>query len=173
MEEEQISSLSTEEPNNTATGVHDKPIASPYEQMETHDSAAPLLGDIISTSKTVDLWVWELLGVLGSALAISGLYILLKKFNGHPLPGWSYTYEGKITRFQHKTAHITLNSIIEAISLVARLCLLIPITRGLSQLKWVWFAEKERTLTDLRYFEAASRQSLLDSVKLIWSLKAR
>src|SRR6266702_3902951 len=153
MAKEQISSLSTKEP---VTGVHDILAASPYEQMETHDSAAPLKGDIVSTSKTDDWWVWELLGVLGSALAISGLCILLKKFDKHPLPRWSYTYEGKIARFKGDAAHITLNSIIEAISIAARLCLLIPITRGLSQLKWVWFAEKERTLTDLRCFEAES-----------------
>ena len=127
MAKEQISSLSTKEP---VTGVHDKPIASPYEQMETHDSAAPLQGDIVSTSKADDWWVWELLGVLGSALAISGLCVLLNKFDGSPLPRWSYPYKGKIARFQDKAAHITLNSIVEAISIAARLCLLIPITRG-------------------------------------------
>jgi hypothetical protein len=161
MAEEHISSLSTKEP---VASVHNKPIASPYEQMETHDSAAPSQGDIVPTSKTDDWWVLGLLGVLGSALAILGLCILLKIFDGNPLPSWSY----KIARF-----HITLNSVIEAISIVARLGLLIPITRGLSQLKWVWFAEKERSLTDLRYLEAASGQSVLDSIKLIWSLKAR
>ena len=170
MAKERTSSLSTEEPDNTVTGVHDKPIANLREQMETHDT---LLSNIISTSKTDDWWVWELLGALGSALAISGLCILLKIFDGHPLPSWSYTYNGEISRFQGKVAHITLNSIIEAISIVARLCLLLPITRGLSQLKWVWFAEKERPLVDLGYFEAASRQSLLDNIKLIWNLKAR
>lgn len=170
MAKERTSSLSTEEPNNTVTGVHDKPIASLREQMEIHDT---LLSDIMSTSKIDDWWVWELLGVLGSALAILGLCILLKIFDKRPLPSWSYTYNGEIARLQGKVALITLNSIIEAISIVARLCLLLPITRGLSQLKWVWFAEKERPLVDLGYFEAASRQSLLDNIKLIWNLKAR
>ena len=163
MAKERTSSLSTEEPNNTVTGVHDKPIASHREQMETYDT---LLSNIISAFKTDDWWVWELLGVLGSALAILGLCILLKIFEKHPLPIWSHTYNGK-------TAQITLNAIIEVISIVARLCLLLPVTRGLSQLKWVWFAEKERPLVDLGYFEAASRQSLLDNIKLIWNLKAR
>ena len=172
MAKEQISSLSTEEPNDTVNGVYDKPIASLCEQMETHDT---LLGDFISTFKTDDWWIWELLGVLGSALAILGLCILLLIFDNHPLPSWSYTYNREISGFQDqdKAVHITLNSIIEAISIVARLCLLIPITRSLSQLKWVWFAEKERPLVDLGYFEAASRQSLLDNIKLIWNLKAR
>ncbi|CAK1364215.1 unnamed protein product [Cercospora beticola] len=49
---------------------------------------------------------------------------------------------------------------------------LIPVTSGLSQLKWVWFAQKRRTMSDLRYFDSASR-GIIGSLALIFEQQGR
>jgi hypothetical protein len=137
------------------------------------DSSTRLQDPTSTIRKTDDWWIWEILGVTGSALAIVAIGILLFFYNRKPVPNWSYTYRGKVALLKDKAAHVSFNAILAILSTVARICLLIPITKGLSQLKWVWLAEEERILTDLTDFEAASRQSLVQSVKLVWRLKGR
>lgn len=102
-----------------------------------------------------DYWAWELFGVLGSAALIIGIAIILHRFDGKRQPSWK---------------HVSLNSLISWLSTAARFFLLVPITRGLGQLKWVWFAKKERPLSDLEEFDSASR-SVPGSIKLLWRLK--
>lgn len=102
-----------------------------------------------------DYWTWELFGVLGSAALIIGIAIILNRFDGKRQPSWK---------------HVSLNSLISWLSTAARFFLLMPITRGLGQLKWVWFAEKERPLSDLEDFDFASR-GVPGSAKLLWKLK--
>jgi len=125
-----------------------------------------------SKTQKADWWIWEMLGVVISGVAIAGMAILLKCFNGKPSPNWSYTYSGP-GALNGKSAHISFNAILSILSTVVRIFLLIPITRGLAQLKWVRLAEKERALADLNDFDQASRQGLLNSVKLVWTLKGR
>lgn len=102
-----------------------------------------------------DYWGWEFFGILGSAAIIIGIAIILNRFDGKRQPSWE---------------HVSLNSLISWLSTAAKLCLLVPITRGLGQLKWVWFAEKERPLSDLEEFDSASR-GIPGSAKLLWRLK--
>lgn len=138
----------------------------------------PLFGDwdekaTAPTPQTDDWWISELLGVGGSGVAIVGIAILLYFFDGQPTPSWSLTLKGRHALLQDKAAHVSLNAILALLSTVARICILIPITKGLAQLKWVWLAEEKRTLVGLCEFEAASRQSLLHSLKLLRTLKGR
>jgi hypothetical protein len=138
----------------------------------------PELGDwgekaTAPTPHTDDWWVAELLGVGGSGVAIVGIAILLYFFDGQPTPSWSLSFNGRHALLQNKAAHVSLNAVLALLSTVARICVLIPITKGLAQLKWVWFAEKKRTLVGLSDFEEASRQSLLHSFKLLRTLKGR
>jgi hypothetical protein len=133
----------------------------------SYSSASP------QNRKTVDWWVGELIGVVVSAIFIVSIAVLLYFYDGQPAPSWSYTYHGRVARLQDKAAHLSFNAILSLLSTAVRLCLVIPITSGLAQLKWVWMAEKKRALTDLTDFEAASRQGVLDSIKLIWRLKGR
>lgn len=102
-----------------------------------------------------DYWSWELFGVLGSAAILIGIAIILQRYNGKRQPSWE---------------HVSLNSLISWLSTAAKACLLVPITRGLGQLKWVWFAEKERPLSDLEEFDSASR-GIAGSARLLWRLK--
>ncbi|OCK75944.1 hypothetical protein K432DRAFT_158069 [Lepidopterella palustris CBS 459.81] len=167
------SSITTKEPNDSITTVHTPSAELSDEKAKAFDSPVEP-GKTSSVKAIIDhWWLWEILGIVGSALSIVGLSVLLWWYQGSAVPRWSHTYHGKLGRLDGKSAHITLNAIIELMSTVSRLCLVIPITKGLSQLKWVWFAEKERTLTDLKGFEGASRQSLLESVKLLVSLQLK
>jgi hypothetical protein len=65
-----------------------------------------------------------------------------------------------------------MNSILSLLSTIAKICVLIPVSKGLGQLKWVWFAKKERSLRDIETFESASR-GLTGSALLMWKLKFR
>ncbi|TKA63621.1 hypothetical protein B0A49_08905, partial [Cryomyces minteri] len=133
--------------------------------VDDHVPAAPR-----RTSSTVirtdDWWLWEVIGVVGSAAALIGMVILLNHFNHKEQPVWAYTYNKKTDQ----ALHVSLNSILSILGTVARICVLIPVTKGLGQLKWVWFAEKERVLTDFDKFEAATR-GLTGSAMLMWRLR--
>ncbi|OCL14709.1 hypothetical protein AOQ84DRAFT_371044 [Glonium stellatum] len=168
MTQERLSVSPTNEPKSAVTNIDNTAITGPYEETKSPGDPGVSQSKFLSDSAACEWWIWELIGVVGSAGAIIGLCILFWMHNNQPTPSWQFTYSVGHGR---KTANVTFNAIIEMISTIARLCLLIPITRGLSQLKWAWFAEKERNLIDLTYFEAASRQSLLDSFKLLWTLK--
>ncbi|KAK5012648.1 hypothetical protein LTR39_004042, partial [Cryomyces antarcticus] len=135
--------------------------------VDDHVPAAPR-----RTSSTVvrtdDWWLWEVIGVVSSAAALIGMVIFLNHFNNKEQPVWAYTYNKKTDQ----ALHVSLNSILSILGTVARICVLIPVTKGLGQLKWVWFAEKERVLTDFDKFEAATR-GLTGSAMLMWRLRGR
>lgn len=133
---------------------------------------------IISTLREEDWWKWELIGVFGSALCLIGIVIMLSKLNDKPLPTWAspQDYCVKIPKTSttkcYSSKGVSVNSVVSWFSTVAKICVLIPITKGLGQLKWVWFAEKERTLADLETFDSATR-GLTGSALLVWKLKGR
>ena len=116
-------------------------------------------------SGTDDYWKWEIVGVVGSALALMGIIIFASHFNNGPTPSWSMT----VAKY-NKTFTVTMNSILSLLSTIAKICVLIPVTKGLGQLKWIWFAKRERSLRDIETFESASR-GLTGSALLMWKLK--
>jgi hypothetical protein len=118
-------------------------------------------------SGTDDYWKWEIFGVVGSALALMGIIVFANHFDNGPTPSWSMT----LAKY-NKTFTVTMNSILSLLSTIAKICVLIPVTKGLGQLKWVWFAKRERSLRDIETFESASR-GLTGSALLMWKLKFR
>ncbi|KAF4876835.1 hypothetical protein CGCSCA1_v003955 [Colletotrichum siamense] len=88
-------------------------------------------------------WWQEILWCIISLVAFVALVLVLKEFNQKPLPRWP--------------SGITLNTIIAALSTIARTAFLIPVSEGLSQSKWAWFKKKPRPLTDFDMFDQASR----------------
>jgi uncharacterized membrane protein len=116
-------------------------------------------------SGTDDYWKWEIVGVVGSALALMGIIVFASHFNNGPTPSWSMT----VAKY-NKTFTVTMNSILSLLSTIAKICVLIPVTKGLGQLKWIWFAKRERSLRDIETFESASR-GLTGSALLMWKLK--
>jgi hypothetical protein len=132
----------------------------------------------LATLREEDWWKWELIGVFGSALALIGIVLMLSKLNNKPLPSWAspQDYCVKIPKTSitkcYGSKGVSVNSVISWFSTVAKICVLIPITKGLGQLKWVWFAEKRRTLADFETFDSATR-GLTGSALLLWTLKGR
>lgn len=88
-------------------------------------------------------WWQEIICCVISLAAFAILVIVLKQFNQKPLPRWP--------------SGITLNTIVAALSTIARTAFLIPISEGLSQWKWMWFKKKPRPLADFDMFDQASR----------------
>lgn len=125
--------------------------------------------------QTDDWWLWELAGIFISAAALAGMVGFLLYLNNKPQPNWAYTSSAKTIAgktIAPLTLSVSPNSLLSLMSTVARICVLIPITKGLAQLKWVWFAEKERDLRDFEVFDNATR-GVTGSLFLVWKLKFR
>ncbi|KAI6772966.1 hypothetical protein HG530_003924 [Fusarium avenaceum] len=71
---------------------------------------------------------------------LAALIGLLKAFDGQPAPEW-----------------VSLNTVVAAISTICRAAMVVPVSEGLSQLKWNAFVRSQRPLNDLKTFDQASR----------------
>lgn len=115
---------------------------------------------------TDDWWLWEIGGILGCLLCLVGMIVFLKCYDNRPAPRWSLPVQNTgSSRF-----NVGLNAILSILSTAAKICVLIPISKGLSQLKWVWFSQEDRCLEDIETFENASK-SFTGSMLLMWRLK--
>ncbi|KAH7383071.1 hypothetical protein BKA64DRAFT_749152 [Cadophora sp. MPI-SDFR-AT-0126] len=108
-----------------------------------------------------DGWLWELVALFASIILLIGIVILLKVYNGRSLPRWPYG--------------LTLNTLISILSNFATAAMMVSIAAGISQLKWLWFADgesKKRRLGDLQSFDEASRGSwgCVKLIKISWRL---
>jgi len=92
--------------------------------------------------RIIEGWWQEILCCLVSVVALITLTMTLRKFNNQPLPDWP--------------SGITLNTVLACIATICRSALLIPVTEGLAQAKWVWF-KQPRPLKDFEAFDKASR----------------
>jgi len=122
-----------------------------------------------------DWWAWEIFGIVGSALCIIGLCLFVRQYDGQPLPSWAYKQAPGTILIGTPPSNrpsVSLNSIIGLFSTAGKVMLLIPITRGLGQLKWVWFSEEHRQLSDFEVFDSATRGAS-GSLFLLWTLKGR
>ncbi|KAF4896243.1 hypothetical protein CGCVW01_v013859, partial [Colletotrichum viniferum] len=99
-------------------------------------------GDLLlSWNATFLAWWQELIWCAISLMSVSALYILLRHYDNRKLPDWP--------------SGLTLNTVIALLATVARSAFVIPVSEGLSQLKWLWY-RKQRTLKDFQDFDAAS-----------------
>lgn len=91
----------------------------------------------------VRLWQAELLCCLCACLLLLGLCLTLRQFDQKPQPSWP--------------GGLTLNTVVAVLSTVSRFLVVVPVTQGLLQLKWNWFAAGQRSLRDIYFFDQASR----------------
>ncbi|KAF2095410.1 hypothetical protein NA57DRAFT_79137 [Rhizodiscina lignyota] len=110
-------------------------------------------------SVLADWWITELVGLLAAAALLAAIIAVLKHYDGHPAPNWK---------------HVSLNALISVLSTTSSICVLTPVTSGIGQLKWLWFANSKtgRKLSDFEDFDAASRD-FTGSGWLIWKTKGR
>ncbi|KAJ6031575.1 hypothetical protein N7540_002307 [Penicillium herquei] len=109
--------------------------------------------------QTMKDWGWEVSGIIASAIMIVAIVAILAKFNGRPQNNWKLKY-------------ISLNSVISWLSTLASGCVVFSISQGIGQLKWLWFSQHSRPLSDLAAFDSASRGAT-GSVVLPWVVKGR
>lgn len=88
-------------------------------------------------------WYPELLWVAFDIALLIALVITLAEFNDKPMPKWKLG--------------LTLNTVVAILSTVSRAMTIIPLVEAMSQLKWNWFASKQRQLRDVYLFDQASR----------------
>ena len=110
-----------------------------------------------SNSSFLGDWWLDVLGVICSALAFIAIIAILYHFENQPQPGWKV---------------ISLNTVISFLSQFAKFCILAPISTAIGQLKWIWFSERERQVSELEAFDAASR-GFAGGLGLIWVQRAR
>jgi hypothetical protein len=88
-------------------------------------------------------WFWELTSITITLVSFLAIIITLRVFDGKPLPEIPFG--------------ITLNTIASLLGTAVKTTLLLVVSSALSQLKWLWFHEKERQLQDLQVYDEASR----------------
>lgn len=94
-----------------------------------------------------------------SILAVIAIVIVLRKFDGQPLPNWPY--------------HINLNSFLALFTTIATTGMLVPVVESIAQLKWIWYLPKQRPLSDFQMYDEAYQGGVVGGVKLLKTLKGR
>ncbi|KAI1737044.1 hypothetical protein F4680DRAFT_430115 [Xylaria scruposa] len=88
-------------------------------------------------------WVAESFGCSLAVIALSAMIIALRLHDNRPLTTWPFS--------------ISINSFIAVFGVILKAGLTVPLSEGISQLKWKWFEKQRRKLIDLNEFDAASR----------------
>lgn len=136
------------------------------EKINSSTSASPAADPLATELR--NWWSWDVASIVFSTAAIVGMCIILLLSHNKPLPQWATSQRSPFAGIGQR---ITYNAVLEIFSTLCKLCLGFLLTRGLSQLTWVWFFKERRPLEDFRTFSAASRQSLLGSARLAWRLR--
>jgi hypothetical protein len=87
----------------------------------------------------LEAWAGEIIWSFLVVLLFLTLVIILTVYDGRPMPKWPMG--------------LTLNTVIAILATISRAFTVIPITEGLSQLKWNWLALRKRPLRDLYIFD--------------------
>ncbi|KAH6689082.1 hypothetical protein F5X68DRAFT_275074 [Plectosphaerella plurivora] len=115
-------------------------------------------------------YFWEVLGLVLSAAAIVSICIVVGYFDEKPPPVWSTNIN--IPTRETQSVSLTINSLLAILATLGSTCAMIPVTKGLGQLKYVWFIQQDRKLADLEMFDSASR-GVLGSAQLVWKLRLK
>ena len=150
-----------QEPVAKATDAESNPSAHSPAEARAKGSLKDRVKAIFSTW----YYAWEIFGLVASGLAIIGVCMILLAFNNKTAPKWTVTVWHTDREFD-----FTINSLMSIVSTTGSICAMIPVTKCLSQLKYLWFFEKDRTLADLDTFDSASRGKA-GSAKLLWRLR--
>ncbi|MCJ1428148.1 hypothetical protein MMC29_006056 [Sticta canariensis] len=104
-------------------------------------------------------WIWEILALLVSILALMMIVLILYLFQGRSLLDWP--------------CPITINSLIAICSTVMKAALSVPVAASISQAKWDWFHQEEgQTLADMEIYDQASR-GLWGAMRMLTEIRWR
>ncbi|KAI0876500.1 hypothetical protein GGS24DRAFT_488558 [Hypoxylon argillaceum] len=88
-------------------------------------------------------WVAEIFCCVLAISSLIAIIVTLRLYQDKPLPRWPLG--------------ITINALIAVLGVVMKAGLAVPLSEGISELKWQWFEKHPRTLTDMEDFDTASR----------------
>lgn len=88
-------------------------------------------------------WVAEILCCTLAIISLIAIVITLRLHQDKPLPQWPLG--------------ITINALIAIFGVLLKAGLIVPLSEGISQLKWQWFQKQPRKLIDMDDFDVASR----------------
>jgi hypothetical protein len=114
-----------------------------YDDLKAADSRADHTREEGSGSLSFTSWVPEILSCSCSLATLSSIVVILWKANGKPVPHW--------------TLSISLSAIIAILSTVSAAAMMHNVSAFISQLKWLYFQRRPRTLYHLELFDEASR----------------
>jgi hypothetical protein len=94
-------------------------------------------------SQWLGAWSLELLSCVLSIVALGMIILLLRQYDKQPPPTWPLG--------------ITLNTVLALLATITKAAFAYPVFQGISQMKWDWYAQQTRPLSDLQAFDSASR----------------
>ena len=122
-----------------------KIFSTPKQSLSTIKHICSSLTEFISSLYSVwatNWWALELLGWLSAAWSLSMIVLTLYLHQDKPLPQWP--------------CDITLNSLLSVLSQLGQWGLMGSVAKAIGQLKWLWFTQIKRPLTDFVAFDEAS-----------------
>lgn len=137
--------------NNALLGEDHEIAEEAVARTNSHESQPP-------RASTVKGWAWELLAWTTSFASMVTIVGILLSTQNKSLPEWDH--------------QINLSTLLSVFAQISSTALLVPASGCISQLKWLWFDGRARTLSDFDIFDEASRGPL-SSLWLIWKTRAR
>lgn len=114
------------------------------------------------TRNLTDGWTFEFISTLFGTILIILLCVLLREYDGQPVPSF-----GSVLN-----TDITLNFAVSLTLSVAIPALMFPVAECVGQLKWYWFARAPKPLDHLVTFDEASR-GIAGGATFLWKMRAR
>lgn len=91
-------------------------------------------------------WPLQICGYIFSLLLFLTIIAILSSLNDKRQPQWQLG------------AHaITLNAVLSVLAILSTFAMMMPVSAGLGQLKWIRFSQQSCSLADMEYIDEASR----------------
>jgi hypothetical protein len=121
---------------------------------QPHKTPGNTKGGSLYETYFTDWWLLEIICVIVAVTSIGAIIFILHIHDGKSVP----------------PSKIPINTQIATFSTVAKGSIMIVVASCLSQLKWIWFTNRTRRLSDLQEFDNASRGAI-GSLILLGKLK--
>ncbi|KAK1847774.1 hypothetical protein CCHR01_09616 [Colletotrichum chrysophilum] len=98
-------------------------------------------------------WRWEALALVLAVASVVTMIVIPALYHEAPEAEWPFS--------------ININTVIALLTTLMRATMLVAVAEVIGQMKWRFFDDQQRPLSDLQRFDHASR-GVLGSVKIIW-----
>ena len=116
-------------------------------------ASSPHSTPLDSTNSNFRVRVYEILASIISLSMLAAIFCVLRHYNSTDVALWSHSW--------------SLNSLVGLLATISQISMAVPLTSGISQLKWVWYKDSQK-LSDLDKFDQSSRGPM-GSAKLLFS----